>query len=89
MKVSLVFCLFFVCFCFWLLFLVYLVLHININRCLGNMPSHGSELCTVVETMYSFQLMQEILGDPVCSPPSLPPLSLFFSPVSYHLSTKL
>lgn len=30
----------------------------------GNMPSHGSELCTVVETMYSFEVMQEITGDP-------------------------
>jgi hypothetical protein len=30
----------------------------------GNMPSHGSELCTVVETMYSFEIMQEVFGDP-------------------------
>jgi len=30
----------------------------------GNMPSHGSELCTVVETMYSFEIMQEVTGDP-------------------------
>jgi len=30
----------------------------------GNMPSHGSELCTVVETMFSFEVIQELTGDP-------------------------
>eukprot|EP01111_Echinosteliopsis_oligospora_P016794 TRINITY_DN7093_c0_g1_i1.p1 TRINITY_DN7093_c0_g1~~TRINITY_DN7093_c0_g1_i1.p1 ORF type:complete len:716 (-),score=194.69 TRINITY_DN7093_c0_g1_i1:14-2161(-) len=29
----------------------------------GNMPSHGSELCTVVETMYSLETIVSLIGD--------------------------
>ena len=31
----------------------------------GNMPSRGTELCTVVETMFSYEILFEILGDPI------------------------
>ena len=31
----------------------------------GTMPSRGTELCTVVETMFSYETLFEIQGDPV------------------------
>ena len=31
----------------------------------GNMPSRGSELCTVVETMFSYEVLFSIQGDPI------------------------
>lgn len=31
----------------------------------GTMPSRGTELCTVVETMFSYETLFEIQGDPI------------------------
>lgn len=31
----------------------------------GRMPSRGTELCTVVETMFSYETLFEIQGDPM------------------------
>lgn len=31
----------------------------------GTMPSRGTELCTVVETMFSYETLFEIHGDPL------------------------
>ena len=38
----------------------------------GRMPSRGTELCTVVETMFSYETLFEIQGDPLFgrTPPS-------------------
>ena len=31
----------------------------------GTMPSRGTELCTVVESMFSYETLFEIQGDPI------------------------